>query len=103
MSPPAAARLEAVLLAGGELLLRLLLGLDLLLGEVLVLVAEVGLVEDQGLGLPLVLWRCAGRQLRVDRGVVRLGTAVAALLGEPARAPLGLALLRLLAVTGQVD
>src|SRR5215213_9572343 len=114
MSPPAAARLEAVLLAGGELLLSLLLGLDLLLGQVLVLVAEVGLVEDQRLGLSLALRRRAGGELGIDQGRLLAGRlralrlrlfrgAVAALLREPARPALGLALLRLLAITGQAD
>ena len=102
-----AAWLEPVLAACGELLLRLLLCLDLLLGEMVFLVAEVGLLEDELAGLALVLGRCArgelgiyGRRLR-RRVLPRRRGGVATLLSEPARPALRLALLRLLAVTGQ--
>jgi hypothetical protein len=115
MAAAPAARLEAFLSARGELLLGLLLGLDLVLGEVLVLVSEVGLVEDELGGLALVLGRGPDRELGVD-GRRLLGSgpralrllllgrgAVGLLLRKPTRPAFRLALLRLLAVTGQAD
>ena len=112
----AAAHLEALLAAGGELLLGLFLGLDLLLGQVLVvIVLQVRLVLDDRLGEALVLRRRPDGELRIDQrrvgglvgAVARparlrlgLGSAVGLLLGEPARTALGLPLLRLLTIAG---